>query len=480
MISKDIVEHILDDLGSPETKHQLQHDTKLFNIYEGDLLTYVDKLLQSSLSSQAYYNIKDRISPINILKRVIDKLSAIYTPGPVRRLVPADNLANAELFEFYEQNMQINQKGIQANEFFNMYKSCLWYPYVADGIPRLQIIPNHKFKVYGLDRNKPLDPTHVVLFMGWYKNKKNEDKQIYYVWSDDNFVIVDEDGLIMQDKMAEFNNAEGINPFGKLPFVYTNRSQNLITPKPDSDTLCMTTLVPVLFSDLNYASKFSAFSLLYGIDLDMDNIKFSPDTILNLKSDPEAEKQPSLDLIKPQADITNTIELIMTQVDLWLRTRNIKPGTIGKANANASGIAKILDEMDVYEERLKQIDFFEDAEAKLWDLISNYLHPYWARTGQVQDTRAFTPDFKVDTIFSQPVRRMDPLEQLDVIDKRLSLGLITKRMALQELYPTKTDEEIEQHLEQLQQESDTNNVIRIENNGLQEQEQEQEQQENQT
>ena len=54
-----------------KNKTYLSRNIELFDIHEGNLRPYVDQILKNSLSEQYYSKIKDRIYPINILKRII-------------------------------------------------------------------------------------------------------------------------------------------------------------------------------------------------------------------------------------------------------------------------------------------------------------------------------------------------------------------------------------------------------------------------
>jgi hypothetical protein len=57
----------------------LKLNSEALDIYEGNLLPYVDNILRSSLSATYYNSIKDRVLPINILQRFIDKVSTTYS-----------------------------------------------------------------------------------------------------------------------------------------------------------------------------------------------------------------------------------------------------------------------------------------------------------------------------------------------------------------------------------------------------------------
>lgn len=80
------------------------HNAILFDIYEGNLLEYVLVDLKKQLSPEYFQQIIHRVTPINILVRVVQKLSKIYSKPP-RRIIENGNDMDAELLAFYEEKL---------------------------------------------------------------------------------------------------------------------------------------------------------------------------------------------------------------------------------------------------------------------------------------------------------------------------------------------------------------------------------------
>lgn len=433
----------------------LAHNNTLFNIFEGDLLTYVLEDLKKQLSPKAYEQITHRVAPINILKKMIDKLSKIYATSPNRDIGEIES--DKDLLQEYEKAFEINTNMTLANEFFNLFKTCLIEPYLdTDGTPKLRTIPSDRFAVFSDDLVDPQRPTHVIKFMGKYK-----DKSIFYLYTDSEFLIVDEFGEIQTDRMTEINNPEGINIYGKIPCVYVNRSRHCLTPLPDTDTLRMAKLIPVLLSDLNYAVMYQSFSVIWTIDANTENLVQAPNALWNIKSDATSDKTPQIGSLKPTVDIDQVVGFIKDQISLWFTTRSIKPGAIGQMSPDeiASGVSKIIDQADTSEDRQKQIPYFVNAEEALWDLIINYMHPVWMSDKTFQLVGTFSPGAKVEVDF--PAQK-PMLDQSKTIVDMISLkrdGLITKEMALKNIFPDLPEEQIDEMLKELASE----NTVEIEN-----------------
>lgn len=413
-----------------------KHNAELIDVFQGNLTKYVVDDLKCTLSPQAFEQQMHRLSPINILPKIVDKLTNIYSTSVSRQTVPEGQ----EMLDWYVKEMNPNLILNSANEYYNLTKSSLVYPYVAKGKPKLRVIENDKFAVFSANPEEPQIPTHVILMAA-----KLDGVDIYWTWSDTQFMISDSEGRVRYDLMAAVDNPEGINSVGRLPFVYINASLNQLLPPADTDTMTMVKLLPILLSDLNLAAMFQCFSIIYGIDISDENIKFAPNAFWSLKSDMTSDKKPEIGTIKPQVDYDQVLNLIQAQLTMWLSSKGIRAGSIGQLTAEnaASGISKLIDEMDTYEARQSQVETFVRAEAELWDLVLKYMHPYWFNRGLIDNPATFPMTAEVVTTFALqlPTQTRGAVVR-DLRDERAS-GFISRRRAVKKLNPEMTETEID-------------------------------------
>jgi hypothetical protein len=449
---KQIVEFV------KQNAEYLKHNKILFDIYEGDLAKYVLEDLQEQLSPRAYSIAKQRIAPINILRRIVDKLSKIYVKPP-RRTAMINGVKSEKdqaLLDWYCLEMQCDVYLNLANELFNLSKTVSIEPFIDKGMPRIRAIPSDRFLYYSDDMNDPTNPTAWIKIMGSvYDHKEKKDKAIFFVYTDEQFIPIREDGVILTDLLLKLENPEGVNPYGKIPSVYVNRSFHNLVPPIDSDVLRMTKLIPVLLADLNYAVQFQSFSLIYGIDVDAENMVMAPNSFWNLKSDKTSDTKPEIGTIKPEVDITQVMEFIKAQLILWLNSKNIRPGSVGDLSAESmsSGISKIVDEMDTFEDRQKQVQFFQKAEEDMWELISKNLHPYWRKSGLIDTTLDFSPNVEIQIEFAEQLPLADRSKLIDDAIKELDKQLTTKKKAIQMINPDMSMSEVEEFLGEIEEEN---------------------------
>jgi hypothetical protein len=445
ILRKALAEHI------EKHKPWSAHNEKLFRIFEGELLDQLLGDLKSQLHERAFHDIQHRVAPINVLNRLLSKLSKIYM-NPPRRTIVDGTEKDQQLLDWYCEQFDINTVMSQANLFFNMFKCTALDPFLDQGRPSLRILPSDRFLVYSEDPINPLRVTHFIKCMG--KRKISEEiKEVYYIYSDTEFAIIDQDGDLIPELMAEaeIRALEGMNTYGKIPTVYINRSRHRLVPTADTDTLRMTKLLPILFSDLNYACMYQTFSIVYGVDVEAKNLTMAPNSFWDLKSDPTSGKTPQIGIIKPEVDSDKVLSLVKSQMAIWFQSRNIKPGNMSAMDGSdlASGISKVIDESDTSDDRKEQVPYFIHAEKCFWDLVIHHLHPVWVTDPLFEQKGLFSPSAKVRIEFPDQKPDFNGSTTVDNEIKKLQAGLTTQKRALKVLNPEMSDKEIEELLTEI-------------------------------
>jgi hypothetical protein len=319
-------------------------------------------------------------------------------------------------------------------------------PFLYKRKPRLRAIRPDSFVPYSDDPTDPTIPTDIILV---YKDEYG--KPYYWVYNDFQIYACNDEGRILTDVMLQAGMTDTTNPIGTLPFVYINASRYSIAPSPDEDGLKIIKLLPVMLSDLNYAAMFQSFSIVYGINVDEQELPMSPNAFWRFKSDLQTDKQPSVGVIKPQVDYSQVLQLIESELSMWLGTKGIRASSIGKIGPEsfASGISKIIDEMDTYEAREKQVTEFQSGEEQLWDLVLQKMNPYWIATGQLDNIGFFTPTASVSTKFTTqlPIQTRGSV----VADAKLEVeaGFTSQRRAIKMLNPDLTDHEVDELIQEI-------------------------------
>jgi hypothetical protein len=446
-------------------KGRLANNYERLDIFSGNLLHYVDRALCAQLSEGAYKQAKHRIAPINVLTKIIQKLSKIYASGVSREIVPSKADAPVKdtdqaLFAWYQSVLKPTQRMQLSNSYFNLFGNSLIVP-VKDAIdvaPRMRIIPSDRFVPFNFGGAPEDEAEGVCIYIkkGKALGKKSGEVSIYQVMTADYYGYFDTAGENRTAEMlgaaaftAEFDgNGFATHDIGRRPFVYVNRDPNRLVPTEDSDILAMTKLLPILLTDINFAHMFQAFAIIYGINIVDKGLSFAPNAVWTFDTPPGAgpERKPEIGTITPNADIAGGLSLIANQFAMWLNTKGIKPGAIGEISASnfSSGISKILDEMDTSENRVEQVPFYEDAEKDLWDLILKSLHPIWSKQPGFGGPKGleFSPDARVMCHFSEQVPLVRRGAVVADAKAEVDAGFSTNKRALRRINPSYTESEI--------------------------------------
>lgn len=436
---KEIIEYIKANADFINTNNEA------LNIYEGNLLPYIDKILRDSLSANYYHSIKDRILPINILQRFIDKVSNTYSKEPTRTSMDA---RNQEFVDFYAEALNIDQSGYIADAYSNLFKGFAWEPYIdKNGKPAIRELAFNSFIVMSDSMVNPEEETIFVKFMG--KRNESEESMLLHVYTDTEFDSFYLDGSEASEYLVE---NQGVNVIGVIPFVYGKRQKNRLLPVLDSDMLRISKAIPVMLSDGAGAQMYQSFTQIYGIDLSFENAKIGPNVIWSLKSDRESDKTPQIGTIKPEADTQKVIEFVMTIFTLWLETKGVRVGSMGQVSGTnaSSGIAKVIDEMDVYEIIKKNQEWFEKDESELWNQKLPKIHNYWIKSGMVNPSKVpgLMPEeeLDIDVEFEDPQPMKSRMEEITEIKAEIELGTMTLQQAIIRLHPEYEEEMVKETL----------------------------------
>lgn len=439
MATKEFVKAILKHIEANATK--IQFNNKMFEISEGDLLKYVEIALKEQLSPNSAYTATHRAAPINVWNKLNSKLSTLYNK-PVTRTT--ELTSDQDLISYYE-GRGINKHFGELNLNYNQYK---WstieiFEDETEEALRFRSIPSNQFLVYSDDEIDPLRVTALIKFMGQVVDAMGVTRNKYWIYTANEFISILDDETIVNEDM--FLN-QGVNPFGVIPMEYVNMSKYLLVPMPDRDSLQMTVLFPVLFSDQNFASLYLSFPLIYVVDGDGENLPASPDMFWNLKSDKQ-DKTANVGVVKASPDLQAQMEHTIGQLSIWMDSRDVKPGTVGKLTAEnwSSGVSKFISEADTTENRKQQEIVFKEVERKFWKRLAA-VHNTLADVGRIENRQRFSEpeDLEVSVEYAQDTVIETRSDKVNRLKNERDAGFTTTRRALKELNPDMDDKLLDQ------------------------------------
>lgn len=454
--SKSIdVKKVLACVYTQDNRDRLHADYERYEIYNGQIRRHVQEAITKEfLLPETVKSMIHRIVPLNILKKITNKLARIYLNDPIR--IALDEM-DQESLDAYSQLMGFNQVMKSANRNLELYKHALIEPFVWEGKPFARSLPSHQYTPYNDDATVRNVATVIVKHIEF--KKENRQEHIHHLWSDDEFVVCTGEGAIISRQP---------NPYEVIPFVYINTSQDLVIPIPDDDLISLQMCICLLLSDLNFASKYQSWSMIYVIGKLGKNISFNPNSVIELTAPNDESTQPSIGTIDPKVKSDELLRLIESLIGLLLTTKSLSVGSVStslSANNAASGIAKVLDQAEVIDEQADQKALMLGAEQEFWGKFAGNILPVWQGTGLLDPLYYFelSPELPIDVLYPKQEVYTTEGAVVDVEIKKLDKGLSTKEMSLKKIYPDLSADQVMKLAEKIQEESDNGRESQAQN-----------------
>jgi len=456
LMQKETMEMVVKYVESE--KSRLGLNSKLFDFLEGEVSPHLHEKMKADLGEKSYEAAKDRAVPVNIFKKYVDKVSKIYQQEPRREIEGSEGQAKESdmgIVDKFVELLNFNSKMNSNNEFWNGYQYSLLQSGMNKDTPFIRTIPNHQFLIMNASLVDPTSDDIVILIMTPEKDEAGTDVPIYWVYTDEQFAIYAGDYRIRTDIMQSLEQT-GELPYEGKPFSYLSASENLVMPKKQIDAFDMVLLIPLLLSDTTYIAKFTAFTQLYTIDVDAQDLSLSPNFRWDMKSDDETDKKPEVGTIKPDGDIDKLVKLSMSLLEIWLNEKGIKTGSIGTATTeNAiSGIAKMIDEADTTDLREKQASMYARFETEFWDYLLKVQYPFWKEQGLIEDFGTFSPNAKVKVSFAPQTPMVDRATIVEGQKKEVDAGFTTVKRAIKTVNPNMGDSAVEALMDEIEGEKE--------------------------
>lgn len=461
----DIIQHI------QRYRSTLEFNLRLYEVDEGQLRKEVEESLRKEMVSiPALNRALQRIPAINILKKAVDKLSKVYAQAPSRL---ASKKEDQDLLDTLVKTADVDQTMSSSNRLRNLQRMCAVEFFVQGRQQRTRVLAGHQFLPFSDDPVNPLNVTVFIKFAGTdtvsvdipvsSDGTRNGAKtalqnvDIFHLYSDNEFLVIDSRGVVRLDKMQEIGRADGKNPYGTIPYVYINASKFELVPYPNKTGLDMAVLIPKLLTDLNYAAQFLSHSILWVKNANLAGAEIHPDSIIDLGDSADGQN-PEIGTVDPKTDIQQVLSLIEFQMSGWLSSIGIKAATQGSMlpGREASGLAKAMDEGDATHERTIQAEEFKRFEKELWQKFA-LMQTYWSKTGAVDEKRKFSPDFvkNFSVRFGEQKLMISETDRVNRVTALRNLNLMSDRQAIKELFPDFSPEQVEKYLEEMRAEQPT-------------------------
>lgn len=365
--------------------------------------------LKEVLVEEVYSNIKSKTNRrdkasqsinINILKKIVNKLSQIYN-FEVKR-TPS---TNQDLFDYYKKIIVPDTQMHRGNRLYNATKSVLMEIYLdSKNNIKWRPISNDKYFLWTDDVIEPNIAKVVVKIIDTITYKCMETQNditadLYFMYTDTEFLAIDSTGKIHEQYMPNRDTLDyGKNPFGFLQFVHINQDIENVMPTKDTDTLSTILQINDILTDAKVATYYQANPLVVATNIDVkkSTLNRNPDSVIILNSKAGSTDTPDIKIIPSALQTDSATSLSKEILSMLLDTKGLVVKE-GSASVNKSGLSQMIENTDTTEVRKNQIQDFTPAEEELWEKTAR-MHN-WLIDNKISKLSNKTPKKKFDDNF---------------------------------------------------------------------------------
>lgn len=464
ILNDDVRKKILEEIHSRENFERKKKAFIQFDIFNDNQHRYVYEYLRSQFSENTLKEMPI-ISSINLARRIVLQEASIYKKKPKREFYGVtDEQANTieDLYLRADMNKRLNK----ANELFRLLKQCFIYAVPVDGeiairvlAPfQVDVVPNElnpekadAYIVSAFDRKElqrewklpPLNASNlspVYPGLGYSTDSKNntiadpeddlEDER-FVVWTRELNFVMNGKGEILSDDVS--------NPIGIVPIIEVSSEKNLtFWHEAGQSVTDFSVQFNAALSDLANVVRMQGWGQAWlkgPKDLLPESIVVGVNKILKLPIDVNNNIQTDFGFSTPNPDLAGSMQFIESLLAMFMSSRGIDPKTVsGKLDAQrnySSGIERLLAMIERFEASREDYDVFERVENQLFDVFKAYINVYGG-TEYLPGVKSgmIGPDAYVSVTFSKPEMVKTESEELDIIQRKLELGLISRKEAI--------------------------------------------------
>tara|TARA_R100001594_G_scaffold29269_1_gene54704 strand:- start:40 stop:1374 length:1335 start_codon:yes stop_codon:yes gene_type:complete len=365
---------------------------KLLDYYAGDNTA---QYIEDRFSADAFREIP--VSEFNVTRRMIDRMSRIYTLGATRNVNKTyDSMTMKKPHKMKHMEKMTRLIGTIATQVvFKQYPE-----------PHFNYNPVYYFDAY-FDQD-PFVPYAITYPMVQNVHDVSDTKKLNYCyWDDKQYLIYDEDGNII---------FEQVHNYGIIPFVFTHREHHLneFFVTGAYDICAANEQINILLTEAALGMRFQMFGQ-YVIEGMYEEEKIMRAGSSEIMVIPEPAK---MDIKSPQANVRDAIDLVKAILDLTAQNNHlwITFAEDGKSDRPSSGIALKIKDLERFE------DYQDDVE--LWELYERELYSVEKVIAEANGIKL--PE-EMGLRFNEPDYPMSAQDQIAVDTFMLSNNLITQK-----------------------------------------------------
>lgn len=415
------------------------------NILHDSLKPVVLSQLAYMFSPETFEDMKNYVDVSNNLaKRICSELSIVYKEEPNRKVTPK---SPDKRYQEIQTQMRLNDKMGRVNFYLNGLNDLILFPAIYGNRIDLNILTPDKVTVFE-DED---DPTMIeaLAIEDFYYNEQGKKITLYYFWSPLEHYILDENF----NKQYVFGNEQGLNPYWEFnkdrqshcfyPFIAahnTPRCHSFWDETTGMDLFEATKSIAIKnsFIYFMFPMQFKQMAIQNeGIDTGQQSVKNpqikSPLHVMQTNGQTQ--------VLDWQSQLVQLKEIVESQLYQVGSNYGISAENFKLTAVETSGFARMIAKERLLEIRANQVKNYREIEAQIF-LSSAIANNLYQLGSEISESSKFSIDFK------EPGFPSDPSMELDVLQKKISLGMTNILDEIKKQNPDiKTDDEAEAELD---------------------------------
>ena len=483
VLSQGDISQIIKEINQDSEKTRRAYSKRRHDIYVDGGRKFLIEQIRREFDSKAVNEM--RLAPINILKKIINVQSTLYSGGVIRSSA-FDNETNQGLIDYYVKELKLDQKFQKANRYYNLSSNVVMYVLPDGDKLKACVVPSYLYSIVP----KALEPTEIQTYIfnqfvessqitpnndlnsatgsqgfsrdvGYKTNgdlvaseeKDATSRNRYIFWSDNEHFTTDQNG-----SKFKFDQSSGdeqyINPIGRMPVINIAKDRDAEPWAQQGEDLVDIALQFQLgWSDIMTTSKMQGFGILTIISPEEPtNLTLGLNKAVWLKQQ-EGQQTPSISYVSSNSKISEIKDALMDMLGLILTTNNLSPGSVSgmmQAKNFTSGFQALIESSDLLKSIEEQKPVMRDAEKEFWKVLSlwhNYMFDIGVLNNDAKSLGKFSEDFELSVLYKDVKQLESEQERISAVTSLISLGLMTRQDALKKLNPDLTDDQVTEKLQ---------------------------------
>lgn len=469
LTKKDDRSRLIELTFSSENRRRKAMSLKQTEIYNDRLLQAVYERIAARFSEETAMTMPI-VASINLAKRIVDQEASLYRHPPTREYEGLSE-QQMEILEIMREEMGFNAKMMQSNRSFKLQNQNHVMIIPKDGKLIMRTLRNHHLdKIDDMDdpeiaggyiissfdkdyliENVRKDTNRGSGFRGRYdqwtditydaqnsgigdpEDYKIPDKMV--VWTPEYNFIMDKNGNIISGEEIE-------SPIpGMMPIVDISIEKDFEYWVRQGDAVGEFTVeYNVLMSDIHHIVQNQGYAQAYLVAKDDQmptELVIGPNRVLRLPMD-DPEMRPEFGFANPGSDISGAIQFTNEFLLNFLTSRGLDPDTIATnstgASMSTSGVQEFLRMIKRFEASQADYDVYKKAEAQLFKIMKAW-HNAAIGNPELLDPKyvgaRMGDDVSCQVMFSGPEMIQTEREKLEVIEKKIEMGLLSRVEAIE-------------------------------------------------